>query len=77
MTGGFAGVDEAIVPPMPDREVGVAMLGGAFRVMEQPVGRAAANGAMSPAFCFDVVAVDMLLAEALLNLRPGEGADCA
>lgn len=42
-TGDVIGVD-AIVPPIPVRDVGQAVLNGALRVMEQLIGIVAANG---------------------------------
>lgn len=42
-TGVVMGVD-AIVPPMPVRDIGHAALNGALRVIEQLIGIVAANG---------------------------------
>jgi hypothetical protein len=41
--GNITGVD-AIVPPIPVRDIGDVMLNGALRVIEQPEGIVAANG---------------------------------
>jgi len=69
-TGDVIGAD-AIVPPMPVRDIGHAVLNGALRVMEQLIGIVAANGV----FRADLrgapkdVTTGMLEDEAVLCLR--------
>lgn len=75
--GEVTGVDDAIVPPTPMRDVTGTILRGAFRVMEQDVGGMIAAGVTSAGLCGEPMAITkgMLEVDAALILRSG-GDDC-
>lgn len=73
--GDVRGVEEAIVPPKPVRDVGEETLSGAhLPVMEHVVGVITAVGAMSAGLCGEPIAMTkgMLLPDPVLNFRCGE-----
>jgi hypothetical protein len=74
-TGDVTGVDDAIVPPTPMRDVTGVILSGAFRVIEHDVGGMVATGVTSVGLCGDPMPITkgMLELDAALNFRSGEG----
>jgi predicted polyphosphate/ATP-dependent NAD kinase len=71
--GDVTGVEDAIVPPTPMRDVTGTILSGAFRVMEQDVGGMIAAGVTNAGLCGDPIAITkgMLEVDAALILRSG------
>jgi hypothetical protein len=71
--GEVTGVEDAIVPPTPMRDVTATILRGALRVMEQDVGGMLVAGVTNAGLCGDPMAITngMLEADAALILRSG------
>jgi hypothetical protein len=69
------GVEDAMVPPTPVREVGGVILSDAFRVIEQLDGSTAAGGVFRSGLCGEPMAMTkgMLETEAALSFRSGRG----
>jgi hypothetical protein len=68
--GEVMGVNDAIVPLIPVREVGDnTMLSGALRVIEQLVESIAVYGAMRAGLCGNSVSMTKSVDEAVLSLR--------
>jgi hypothetical protein len=76
-TGEDRGVEEAIVPPTPVREMGGVIFSGALRVIEQLVGITAADGVIRAGLYGEPIAMTKgtLESDAVLNLRSGGGGD--
>jgi hypothetical protein len=74
-TGDVTGVDDAMVPPTPMRDVTGVILSGAFRVIEHDVGGIVATGVTSAGLCGDPMPIikGMLELDAPLNFGSGEG----
>jgi hypothetical protein len=74
-TGDVTGVDDAIVPPTPMRDVTVVTFSGAFRVIEHDVGGIVTIGVTSAGLCGDPMPITKgtLELDAALNFRSGEG----
>ena len=70
--GDVTGVEDAMVPPTPVRDV-VLILSGAFLVIEHDVGGMLAAGEMRAGLCGEPIAMTngMLELDPVLNLRSG------
>lgn len=73
--GEVTGVDEAMVPPTPVREMDALIVSGALRVIEQGVGGRLVVGVNKAGLCGEPMAITkgMFDPEAALNLRSGGG----
>lgn len=73
-TGEVTGVDDAMVPPTPMREVTGMIFNGAFRVMGHDVGGIVATGVTSAGLCGEPMAITkgMLELDAALTFRSGD-----
>ena len=72
-TGEVTGVEDAMVPPTPVRDVAGVILSGAYLVMEHDVGGMMAAGEITAGLCGELIAITKLTLEldAALSLRSG------